>query len=180
MKTVITLTLLLLATSFAYAQDALVNKETGLVTFTGVVHVNSALSKAELYSRAREWFARTYNDADKVLSMDDRESGKLLGRAYQDIRIYSSFKMMHYLIGIFVKDGRYRYEITNIRYQDYGADAQKLPAEMHFVDGYYKNGKTKPTSEMYRQATDEAVRELVASLEVGMKGTDAASVREDF
>ena len=113
MKVFITLTWLLLATSFAYAQDALVNKE-------------------------------------------------------------------NYLIGVFVKDGRYRYEIINIRYQDYGADAQKLPAETHFVDGYYKNGKTKPTSEMYRQAPDESVRKIVASLEVAMKGTDAASVREDF
>jgi hypothetical protein len=77
MKVFITLTWLLLATSFAYAQDALVNKE-------------------------------------------------------------------NYLIGVFVKDGRYRYEITNIRYQDYGADAQKLPAETHFVDGYYKMERQNP------------------------------------
>ncbi len=151
-----------------------------MVTFTSVVYVDSTLSKAELYSRAREWFARTYTDADEVLSMDDRESGKLLGRAYQDIKIDSSFKMMHYLIGVFVKDGRYKYEITNMRYQDYGADASRVPAETHFVEGYYKNGKTKPVSELYRQATDEAVRELITSLEVAMKGTGAASAREDF
>lgn len=176
----ITLCLLLLSISLVNAQTAPVDKNTGLVVFTRVVHIDSTLSKAELYSRAREWFARTYTDADEVLSMDDRESGKLLGRAYRDIRIYSSFKKMHYLIGVFVKDGRYRYEITNIRYQEYGANASIVPAEMHFVEGYYKNGKTKPFSDLYRQATDEAVRELITSLEAAMTGTDAASAREDF
>ncbi len=180
MKTIVTLVWLLLATPFAYAQDPLVDKGTGLVTFTGVVHVDSTLSKAELYSRAREWFARTYNDADKVLSMDDRESGKLLGDAFQHIKIYSSFKKMYYQIGVFVKDGRYKYEITNLRYQDYRADAAKVPAEIHFVHGYYKNGKTKPTSELYRRETEETVRALIASLEVIMKGNHATSARDDF
>lgn len=184
MKTIVTLIWLLLATSFAYAQDTLVDKETGLVTFTGVVRVDSTLSKAELYSRAREWFARTYNDADKVLSMDDRASGKLLGKAFQNIKIYSSYEKMHYQISVFVKDGRYKYEITNLRYQDYGTDADpfrpRVPAETHFVRGYYKNGKTRPVSDRYRRATVEGIQSLIASLEASMRGNHVTAAKEDF
>jgi hypothetical protein len=111
--------------------------------------------------------------------MDDRESGKLIGDAFQHIKIYSSIKKMYYQIGVIVKDGRYKYEITNLRYQDYRADASKVPAETHFVDGYYKNGKTKPFSDKYRRATMEELQSLIASLEASMRGNHAAA-KEDF
>jgi hypothetical protein len=89
---------------------------------------------------------------------------------------------MYYQISVFVKDGRYKYEITHIVYQEYGTVAvpyrPRVPAETHFVRGYYKNGKTKPFSDKYRHATITGIQSLLASLEASMRGT--RDVAEDF
>ena len=55
--------------------DSLTHK----VTYQGVVQV-PGVTQAEMYSRAREWFAVTFGSAKAVLEMDDRTAGKLIGR----------------------------------------------------------------------------------------------------
>ena len=93
--------------------DSLTHK----VTYQGVVQVPGA-SQAELYSRAREWFAATFGSSKTVLEMDDRVSGKLIGRAYAQFDFSSGFGAplpwaMWRTIKVEMKEGRYRYTITD-------------------------------------------------------------------
>ena len=87
------------------------------ITYQGVVQV-PGVSQLELYSRAREWFAATFGSSKAVLEMDDRESGKLIGRAYAQFEFSGGFGptlpwAMWRTIKVEMKEGRYRYTVTN-------------------------------------------------------------------
>jgi len=86
--------------------------------YTDVVQVDS-VSKAELYTRAKLWFATTYNSASDVLQIEDKDAGQLVGKAIftYDPSFLSSCEIVRgtikYTIKVFVKEGRYKYEITD-------------------------------------------------------------------
>jgi len=99
-----------------------IDSSTNKITYAEVINVDSLTSKQELYSRAREWFAKTYNSSKEVLQMEDKESGKIIGKAL--IQVY--YKMLgmdhehgyiNYTITIAVKDGKYKYEITDLHHK---------------------------------------------------------------
>jgi hypothetical protein len=88
-----------------------------------VVKVDTTLSSNELYLRARAWFAESYRSAQDVIQMDDKENGKIIGKG--NIRYTSRIFVgsegtkgwIRYTISIQVKDGRYRYEITDFYHE---------------------------------------------------------------
>ncbi len=51
---------------------------THLITFTDVVLIDSS-SKDEIYLKAREWVAKTYNSSKSVIEIEDKENGKIIG-----------------------------------------------------------------------------------------------------
>ena len=71
-------------------------------------------TKSELYIRARAWMANTYNSSQDVLQMDDKEAGKIIGKAITTWPIKGGFgnllceSPIHYTITIDIKDGKYR------------------------------------------------------------------------
>jgi hypothetical protein len=75
------------------------------------------VSKDQLYSRAFEWVAKTYNSARAVIQMQDKESGKLVvkGLTRISIRGYEGGVVTHTL-SIYVKDGRYKYILTDLNH----------------------------------------------------------------
>ncbi|MFA9371888.1 MAG: DUF4468 domain-containing protein [Labilibaculum antarcticum] len=85
--------------------------------YTEVVEVPGK-NADQLYSTAREWFAETFKSADDVLQMDDPVAGKLIGKGLVKVPIvsgkYSVATNMRFTIKVFVKDGRYKCDITNI------------------------------------------------------------------
>lgn len=97
-----------------------IDSDTKKITYQEVVHVDST-SKDELYTRAREWFARNFVSSKEVLQMEDRAAGKIIGKGSADG--YATFQKasvgywLHYTISITIKEGRYRYEITDFKIQ---------------------------------------------------------------
>lgn len=146
--------------------------KTGKVFFEEVVQADS-LSKDELYSRAREWFVRKFNNAESVLQMDDRESGKLAGRGWMDIEIESLqalwiFKLK-FLIIIQLKDGRYKLTLTDIEYQAHPTAQNLNPStvacESVIIDNLYKkNGEPKHVPRQYKEQTIKAWRSFSREL----------------
>jgi hypothetical protein len=99
---------------------ALSQKDT-IVAYSGVIRIEN-VSKDELYQRARAWMADAFKNSKEVLQVQDKETGELIGNGIVesyipynniagkgDVGAWSSFK-----ISIWVKDGRYKYEITDI------------------------------------------------------------------
>lgn len=113
---------LLAITSYAFGQNETpslpIDSVTGKITYSEVVIADSSVSKVELFSRAREWFAKRYNSSINVIQMEDKESGKIVGKALTQVyhkamgKTYESGHI-NYTISLYFKDGRYKYEITD-------------------------------------------------------------------
>jgi hypothetical protein len=103
----------------SYSQDSLSSP----LEYSKVVNVDTTLSSKELYNRARAWFAETYRSAQDVIQMDDKEIGKIIGKG--NMKYVSSVFVgsngtkgwIRYTISIQVKDGRYKYDISNFLHE---------------------------------------------------------------
>jgi hypothetical protein len=169
-----TLSLILCVISFAAGQgsplplDSLTRK----VTYQGVVTVPGA-TQAELYSRAREWFATSFGSAKGVLEMDDRESGKLIGNA---VGSYNQRFMgkdgavgLWRTINVQVKDGRFKYVITNFATGVDKTQAQARPVELALVPAAFdKSGKPTPYMASMFAGIRQSAESQVASLREAM------------
>jgi hypothetical protein len=83
--------------------------------FTEVTEVPGKTA-GQLYSMAREWFAKSFISADNALLMDDQISGKIIAKG--SIQISDSTKTVdwypNFTIIVSFKDGRYKTGITDI------------------------------------------------------------------
>lgn len=84
------------------------------LVYTSVVSV-PGVTQAVLYQRARTWFAQNFEPS--VVTLDDQHTGTLIGRYHS---VYTKhFILSRYPIDVWrtltvsVRDGRYRYELTN-------------------------------------------------------------------
>lgn len=88
------------------------------IGFIEVIHVDSA-SGSQLFDRARQWFNTAFKDSGEVLNIQDKESGELAGKGVlkYNSRIFSGSNAttgwVSFTVQVLVKDGRYRYDITN-------------------------------------------------------------------
>ena len=157
--------------------DSLTNK----IAYSEVVYVDSLTSKQVLFSRAREWFAKAYKSSTNVIQMEDKESGKIVGKALITVYMTTVFGSheesgnINYTITIYVKDGRYKYEITDFnhtglyvnssvgRTPDGGACEILLNEKKGFWCNSYKK-----TYESYLFQMDENIKALVTDLKIYM------------
>ncbi len=110
----------------AHAQETLggvLPMVNGKIMYTGVVSVDSASKKDDLFQRTKLWFVENYTSANDVIQMEDKENGIIVGKGYFEemwqVTFYASMKVkVYHTIKMYVKDGRYRYEITdfNVKY----------------------------------------------------------------
>lgn len=93
-----------------------INQETGKVDFSSTISIDNT-KQLELYSRSREWFAKSFVSSKAVLEMDDKEAGKLIGKGYADTPELGKNCVMYFLLSVYVKDDKYRYSFSDIRYE---------------------------------------------------------------
>jgi hypothetical protein len=112
---------------------------TGKILYTEVVQAPGA-SQAELYARAKLWFADTFKSTKAVVQADDKDAGIIQGTAFQDIAVVSigtpTAVKLWYTIKIALKDGRYKYDITDLRVQNYASQYNPYPGEPVPVEDY--------------------------------------------
>lgn len=172
--------------AFTVPIDSITNK----IDYQGVQRVDG-VSKDELYIRAREWFAKTFVSAQAVIQMDDKEAGKIIGKGVAR----SSFVMLltpvsytlYYTVSITVKDGRYRYEITDFMAQGdpskYNYSPVKVPLDAYAIDpkNRSKKGEYKGSFKNQLQYANIQGMALSSSLTQAMslKGT-GSKAKDDF
>ena len=87
--------------------------------YHGVVAVPGVLA-AELYGRAREWVALTFQDAHAVTQLDDAARGVLIGRGYRQVIVNvnslgrGDVRLVSFTFRLDFRDGRYRYELRDL------------------------------------------------------------------
>ena len=92
------------------------------VVYEGVITVED-VSKDILFDRLYEWFAKTYNSANNVIQLKDKESGKIIGKGVFSIVYYQRKPTISYTISVFVRDGRFKYVVDQISYRDIQGDS---------------------------------------------------------
>ena len=115
-------TLILFSVSNAFGQQEKFNNKVtpklpidnsiNKITYSEVVYVDSLANKEQLFSRAREWFAKAYKSSTNVIQMEDKESGKIVGKAlmkvyHKALGLTYPSGYINYTISIYLKDGRY-------------------------------------------------------------------------
>ena len=113
--------LLILTSQNILSQDFPINEKTGEVSFGKIIQAEN-VSKSDLYIRANEWFAKTFNSSQSVIQMQDKEAGKIIGKG--NITAYGHYGknesgIWNFTISFRAKEGRFQYSITDI-YHDKG------------------------------------------------------------
>lgn len=161
MKKISAFLLLLMTSFYLQGQDKLMDilpLKDGVVTYTNVIQVDGT-NKDELYSRAKKWFATMYKSANDVIQLDDKENGEIIGKGNFKISYYARNPIINHTITISIKDGRFKYVITDLVYSDIQGD--KFPIE-NFPKAWA--GKKK----LY-ESVDREVSQLISSIEKSMK-----------
>ena len=89
-------------------------------TISKVIHTNE-VGKNMIYVAINDWFATTYNSANDVIQMADKEAGIIIGNGSTD---YTKEGMMYmcyggwikYTIKVYMKGNRFKVDITNFRH----------------------------------------------------------------
>lgn len=145
------------------------NPTTNIPEWNGVVNVDSMLTQKELYEKAFQWVIATWANPKEVIQYQDPVSGYICVTG--TVAVSTSTSMVkhidmgyyHYTMNIWVKDGRYKYQIKDIYRKEikYGYTGQ-------YEDdiSIAKSGK-RSVQEVVSQMYDTA-QALVKSLEVKM------------
>jgi hypothetical protein len=99
------------------------NEETGKAEYkyTGDI---SGQTSSQLYDRAHKWINKFYKNPNGVMTTQDKENGKIVGRARFKLsrierkgHVNPNAGFVSYEITLQFKDGKYRYVIDGIRWE---------------------------------------------------------------
>ena len=172
MKTLILIFVLLLSVVTTKSQTFPFDSSTHKVDYQEVVHVDS-LSKDELFTRSREWFALICRDSKSVIQMDDRQSGKMIGKGnskgyYKMLLVEIPFRV-NFTLSITCKDNRYRYEMT-----DFVITNDENPTDKYSVEEILSKKKDKDVGyfgiwKAYLKGIEETYKNITTQLKDAMK-----------
>ena len=154
-----------------------IDAQTKHITYQEVVQV-PGVSQADLYARAAAWVAHTYNTADQVTQHPETGELAIEGRrtvtlrtTYANVLRGSYAGVVHHTLTIYVKDGRYKYVLTDLAHDASGVPNLRSggPLELDHASlfGYAGLGSQKPWEEIKVEANRDA-RNLMAELQAAM------------
>lgn len=158
------------------------------LSFSGIVEVNCA-TKAELFSKARQWMNETFKDSKEVIQIADKESGELAGKgimqSYYVFRTFGKEKLNPVLydfsIGIYVKDGKYKYEFMDFKVEKnssttYGGyvmtSATKAPEKLGFYSQERSDGLWRSMKENLTVTVNKFIEDLKEAMSTGKAKAD--------
>jgi hypothetical protein len=162
MKKLMLLGAVLITNLFNYAQTVEPN-ESGMYENITVIELEG-FSKADVFSKAIEWVALNYKNADKVIKMQDANSGKIILKGNFSTDLYMKQGWINHTMIIECKDGKMRVTFNNFSYYSTGS------GEMAFE---------KPMMSK-KKAIEEAERNVKFSLESIQRLFTTKSTDEDW
>ena len=154
--------------------DSITNK----ITYSEIIYLDNSSNKQDLFLRAREWFAKTFNSSNNVIQMQDKEDGILIGKGSMEVFLKalgmtSGGNYFNFTISMHFKDGRYKYEITDFTYSN-ASNLKNTFAE------YLYNAKEDDYPRLTKKANIEVFNQLemqvdliISDLKIAMKKPSA-------
>jgi hypothetical protein len=180
MKKVLVIAAMLFICSIANAQEAL--------SFSKVIQADS-LDKTSIYVALRAWFSEMYNSSNKVIQMDDKDAGVIIGKGTTQYNyggmVYSCYEgWINYTIKVQVRDGRYKAELSNINHEnkkDLAASCNLgiiTTAEEYATKGMSKRYHNKVANDI-KEKMKKYAEELFSSMEVATRAAAIATIIEE-
>ena len=166
MKQVTVLLALVILSITSFSQDIVPVKD-GNIIYSGVVTIDSAKA-GDLYSRAKNFLAHEYKSSKAVIQVDDKDGGQIVGKGNFSVIINVGFGIkadyvVDHTISIFVKDGKYKYEISELVFNyplSKYSQASEVPLEQ-----YLGSSKKRDI-----QTLDESNKKIISLIEDLKKG----------
>jgi len=153
--------------------DSITNK----ITYSEIVYLDSSSNKQDLFLRAREWFAKTFNSSNHVIQMQDKIDGILIGKGSFEVFITSlgmknGGNFFNFTLSVYLKDGRYKYEFTDFTYTN-NSVFKNTPAEYLLNPDKKDWHLTKKANiEVFNQL-DTRMTLIISDLKIAMKKPSA-------
>jgi hypothetical protein len=89
----------------------------GMAAYSDTISIAGA-TKNDLYNRAKRWVSKQYNSPKDAVQVDDKEAGEILIKGVFSVDYYTRSPIIYHTLSISVKDGRYKYYLTDLNYSD--------------------------------------------------------------
>lgn len=171
-------------------ENTIIPTKEGVIFYEQVAQCTG--NQKELYLKARKWFVDTFRNAKSVLQMDDKEDGKLAGKAFHTYAFTNGMSTsdvsVDFTLNVDIKDGKYRVQFydmygSNINVNaglamlgalggNYNAASNATTVrriEYNKVLDEYLSGKREKYNKKLLDGMNNEVKNLFASLEKVMK-----------
>lgn len=164
MKKLLTLCLLLIISIILPAQkNDLVKKhfptENEKIKYQKVIEVDSTVTQEQIYLNAREWAAAKFVDSDEVIKLDTKD--KLVFKGYIESEPHGigvEDPKLWFLLTIDIKDGKFRYTLTDVVYNFYITIYNKKHETNEGFETWMGNIKAKEGSGKYKRLRKECLQ----------------------
>lgn len=166
-----------------------IDSSTSKITYSEVIYVDSSANKQELFSKARAWMTKAYKSSTDVILIEDKEAGKIVSKALMPVfhRVLGTESLnghINYTISIYVKDGRYKYEITDFFHTGQVISDGSRTADLGVCEKMINTTEKamgislQKMYNYYLYQLDNNIKALVADLKTAM-ATKASSIKND-
>jgi len=147
--------------------------ETHLITYQGVVDA-PGLTQAQLYTRAQDWLAKVTSATS--VPQAPATTDQLVGKGTWPVTVSNMMVtypagVVAYTLTLYLKEGRYKYVLTNLTHASDGSNEYVLAA------GPLEQDHAQPIAmgvkrhwQGVRKQADTSARKLVIDLQNAMKG----------
>ncbi len=147
-----------------------VDSVTNLITYTGVIEQEESPSDS-LYSRAKKWAEKQFGGKPSYQS--DKRNQKLVINGYLDAYSYSnkytkkSIGRYNFKMTVWIKEGRYRYSITNLVHEGIKGNAGE--ATRNYFEYYYTTTINIKGSDQTLRYADKELNKMINGFVKAMK-----------
>jgi len=153
-----------------------------VISFEKVIKTDS-IGKALLFSKIHEWFATTYNSANDVIQMVDKDAGIIIGKGSMKYFYgkHSSYNgNINYTIKVYVKDNRYKVILSNFKHSGLGFDLGLITsAKIYATKGMYKKYHNKAWDDI-KLKIEQYSNGIFNSLENKTKNNNDIKIGDDW
>jgi hypothetical protein len=114
------------------------------------------LTQNQIYSNVLLWASRTYNSAEKVITFEDKENGRIVLSPIASYTMFIQTALFYYSMQIDIKDEKVRVSIDNFR---------------------AANGSACLWCPSHRGRSEEAIAEVLSSFRVGIQ--NSTQIKDD-
>lgn len=191
MKTKLLVVVMIFTYSLAFAQDLaeVFPMIDGKINYNEVVQVDSTFTADMLYVSAKKWTVDDFRSSKAVIQADDRETKTIILKSYFEKGHNAFVKNPRnwFTIKIECKDGRYRYELYDLKYTgsitmmdytnefDYDFEDWATPSEARNKMSEKKRAKLEAELLKYYKELHNRHLQTIESLKVAMAKQEESS-----